>query len=246
LRVEEDIPEIVFDLKQGSAIDFIVYDQAKQRFDLDPKAVEAILNASANTGLILNIGEPKIGKSFLLNKAMDLDRGYLEGSKGIKMWSKPFYREEEDLYLFFVDVQGLGTDEKFSDFIWMLSFLVGTIVIYNSKGDINDKTFECMKPLANMTRSLKISQDEVENGYMMSYYAPKLIWVIKDFRDVEDANGKPMSPDKYLETSLLELSANNRTNNIKKFLTAVMKEHTCVTFPPFSKIDQVFNRIYLC
>lgn len=240
IQIQEEIPEIMFDLKSGSAIDLIKYNRANQKFELDQKAADVILAVEGNAGFIFNIGEPKIGKSYLLNGAMDLDRGFAEKDRGVRMWTKPFYREEENLHLFFVDIQGFDMDDKFANFVWLLSFLVGTIVIYSSSGEISDKTYEGLKPLEFVAKTLRISSDNVENDYMMSYYAPKLVWLLKDFRPIEDANGKPMQADKYLGSSLLEKSTNQRATSIKKFLTTIMKEQTCVTFNGYTKSDPSF------
>lgn len=220
-------------MSDGSPIDLINYDKASQRFELNPKAVETILEVGGNTGLIFNIGEPKIGKSYLLNRVMDLKRGFQENSRGMKLWSKPFYREDENLFLFFIDAQGFDSDSNFANFVWSLSFLTGTIVLYNSKGNITEKTFDALKPLEHVAAALKISPDSVENSYMMSYYAPKLIWVLKDHRAIEDVNGKPMQPDKYLETSLLEQSSNAHSVAVKKFITNIVRERCCVAFGNF-------------
>ena len=56
---------------------------------------------------MFNIGEKSVGKSFLFNLALDLDfrnKYFRKNEKGIKIWSKPFYREEENLSIYFVDV----------------------------------------------------------------------------------------------------------------------------------------------
>ena len=99
--MEEDIPEITFDLRDGEPLDLVFYDRASQRFELNPRAVEMVLDIPGVAGMVFNMGEPKIGKTLLLNTVMDLDRGFPENSRGMKIWTKPFYREEENLYLFF-------------------------------------------------------------------------------------------------------------------------------------------------
>lgn len=171
---------------------------------------------------------------------MDLERGFSANAKGAKIWSKPFYREDENLYLFFVDVQGFDRDEKFSNFIWMLSFLVGTIILYNSKEDISEQTFKRLQPLNYILTALKLSPDDIENNYMMSYYAPKLIWVLKDYRKVENREGKALQPDQYLESCLSEPISDPQIIAIKKFLTNVIKERTCVAFNPLTNVDELF------
>lgn len=50
---------------------------------------------------------------------------------------------------------------------------------------------------------IQLSQDPSENEYSLSYYAPKFIWLIKDFdiRD-RDENGNLLTPNLYLEQSI--------------------------------------------
>lgn len=219
----------------------MTYDRASQRFEINPQAIECILEMNGTVGLIFNIGEPKIGKTFLINEVMDLDAGFPEQGKGIKIWTRPFFRDDENLFLFFVDVQGLDNDERFANFVWMMSFLVGTIVLYQSQGDITERTFDNLAPLNFVSTALRLSADEIENSYMMSYYAPKLIWVLKDHRRVENSEGKLLQSDQYLESCLLEPSNNPEITAIKRFVSGITKERTCVAFGPFSNIDDLYS-----
>lgn len=62
---------------------------------------------NGNIGFVFMMGEKGNGKSCLLNNIIDISGlayGFPERTKGIKMWTRPLYREEEFLNLFFVDV----------------------------------------------------------------------------------------------------------------------------------------------
>ena len=83
-------------MADGEAIDLIYYDRGRQSFEFNQEAVQLIMNVSGNTGLIFNIGEANCGKSFTLNQVMDVD-GLRERDKGMKLWSKAFYRDDENL-----------------------------------------------------------------------------------------------------------------------------------------------------
>ena len=188
-----------------------------------------IMGVSGNTGLIFNIGEQGCGKSFLLNQVMDVE-GFQPKEKGIKLWSKAFYRDDENLNLFFVDVEGFGKDEKFNNFVWSLAFLTGTIIIYSSNG-MEEHNLALMNSFEFLNKFLVISNDEVENGYMMSYYAPKFIWLAKDHLIEErDTNGKQMLPDKYMEMILNEETNNPSIEYTKRFLINIIKDRTCISF----------------
>lgn len=74
---------------------------------MNPEAAELLFESGNKIGFIFNIGDKNIGKSFLLNEALNLDvwnRAFGENMEGIKFWTKPFYKEEDDLAIFFVDV----------------------------------------------------------------------------------------------------------------------------------------------
>ena len=54
------------------------------------------------------------------------------------MWTEPFYKKEDNLIIFFVDVEGFGTDENFSNFIWILAFMLSSCIIYSSRGKVSE------------------------------------------------------------------------------------------------------------
>ncbi len=96
-RIEKEIPEIIYDLHEGESMDFIYYDEAAKKFQINPEVAEIIFDQGGTAGFIFNIGEENIGKTFLLNNALDLDMKsnyFTEEEKGIKIWTKPFYKLE--------------------------------------------------------------------------------------------------------------------------------------------------------
>ena len=77
--IEEDIPDIEFDLEGGSRQVLIDYDPATRKFWV-PEAALNVASGHQEIGqyeegvcLVSFIGEPNCGKSFLLNKVMRLD-----------------------------------------------------------------------------------------------------------------------------------------------------------------------------
>lgn len=71
--------------------------------------------------------------------ALDLDtRGscFQQQDFGIKIWTQPFFKAEDNLSIFFIDVQGLTDDDTFfANFVWLLSFFMGSVVFYSTKSD---------------------------------------------------------------------------------------------------------------
>jgi hypothetical protein len=237
VKVRSFVPEITFSLNEGQSLDLLFYDQASQAFQINEQAMEVLLQYGGNVGFIMNLGQKGVGKSFLLNNVMDLDpshNAFQEREKGIKMWTKPLFREEEFVYLFFVDVQGFDSDWNFKNFIWTFSFLLGSIVLYSTKGSLNDKTFEDLNSLGFVSQNLILAEDPTENEYLLSYYSPKVIWLLKDFQE-SGQEGKSFSPEKYLEATLHEVNreeANNQSvGYVKNFLINAFKDRSCINFP---------------
>ena len=232
------IPEITFNLNDGQFIDLFFYDQASQQFELNSDAAELFLQYGGNIGFVFNIGQKSTGKSFLINHLMDLDAGqnaFPEHTRGINIWTKPLFRETEFLYLFFVDVQGFDSDANFHNFAWLLSFLLGTIVLYTSVGALDDQSWSDLASFEFLSQRLIIAENTFENDYSLSYYAPKFIWLLKEF-DAPLTDGKVLPAEKYLEGAIFESDRNNSpaANYARQFLLNAFKDRSCVTFPPLN------------
>lgn len=245
-KVRSFIPEITFNLSDGQPIDLFFYDQASQSFQINADAMQLLLEYESNIGFIVNIGQRSIGKSYLLNQVMDLEPNssrFRERERGVKLWTRPLYREEEFVYLFFIDVQGFDNDWNFRHFVWSFAFLLGTLVLYSTHGPITDRNFEELDSFAYLSQNIVFSEDEVENEYLMSYYAPKLIWLLKDFEEI-DENGKSAPPDKYLESVIRDAHRNQLQNPAvsyaKNFIINIFKDRCCINFPP-SSVPVQFN-----
>jgi hypothetical protein len=245
-KVRSFVPEITFNLNEGQPIHLFFYDQASQSFEINADAMQLLLEYEGNIGFIVNIGQRGVGKSYLLNQVMDLEANsnrFRERERGVKIWTRPLFREEEFVHLFFVDVQGFENDWNFRHFIWSFSFLLGTLVLYSTHGPITEKSFEELDSFAYLSQNIVFSDDEVENEYLMSYYAPKLIWLLKDFEEI-DENGKPSPPDKYLESMLRDANRNQLQNQAvsytKNFIINTFKDPCCINFPP-SSVPIQFN-----
>jgi hypothetical protein len=237
-KVRSFVPDITFSLGDGQSIDLLLYDQASQSFQINSEAMEMLLQYAGNIGFIINMGQKGVGKSFLLNQAMDLNPGYgsfRERERGIKIWTRPLYRDEEYVYLFFIDIEGTENDWNFKNFVWTLSYLLGTVVIYSTQGPIDERTFEDLSSLVFVAQNIFLAEDPTENEYLLSYYAPKLIWLLKDFEEF-DTNGKQSSADAYLESALRDITREygdaQTINFIKNFIINSFKDRTCINFPP--------------
>ena len=245
-KVRSFVPEITFNLRDGQPIDLLFYDQASQSFQINADAMQLLLEHEGNLGFIVNLGQRNIGKSYLLNQVMDLESNssrFRETDRGIKRGTRPLSREEEFVYLFFIDVHGFDNDWSFRHFVWSFAFLLGTLVLYSTHGPISDRNFEELDSFSFLSQNIVFSENEIENEYLMSYYAPKLIWILKDFEEI-DENGKSSPPDKYLESVLRDVHRNQLSNEAvsyaKNFVINTFKDRCCINFPP-STVPIQFN-----
>jgi hypothetical protein len=237
-KIRSFVPDITFNLNDGQSIDLFFYDQASQSFQINNEAMEMLLQYAGNIGFIVNIGQKGIGKSFLFNQAMGLEPAYSsfqEGGRGIKIWTRPLYREEEFVYLFFVDVEGNDNDWNFKNFAWTFAYLLGTLVVYSTQGQLNEQAFEELSSMVYIAQNVFLAEDPNENEYLLSYYSPKLIWLLKDFQN-SDANGTQFSAEAYLESALREINRGYEDTQtisfIKNFIINSFKDRTCINFPP--------------
>ena len=235
-KIKAFIPDIAINLSDGNLIDLLFYDQASQKFSPNQEALEIILDSTGNVGLVFNFGHSSIGKSFTLNHVLDLPASgncLTERTKGIKIWTKPLYRDTENLYLFFVDVQGFSSDDFFKDFVWLFAFLLGTTIIYSTSGQLDDDIWNDFSSFDFISKTLILSENPVENDYLISYYSPKLIWLMKDTNIPTNSDGRPISADKYLENSIYSNSQYD-INFFKNFFVNSFKDRCPVVFPPVS------------
>lgn len=231
-KVRPFVPEITFALNNGQALDLLFYDQASQSFQLNQDVVQMLLDVVGHVGFIFNIGEQGIGKTFTLNHIMDLPphSGLQERTRGIKIWNKPLFKDSEHLYLYFVDVQGFSGDQVFRDFVWFMAFFLGTIVIYSTSGPIDDHTWRDMSSFDFIANRFILSEDPAENEYLISYYAPKLIWLLRDL-PLPAMDSRTGAPDKYVENSLYEQTREDHSF-VKTFFSNTFKDRTTVSFTP--------------
>ena len=232
-KVKAFIPDITLSLSDGQLIDLLSYDQASQNFTPNAQALEVLLEPVGNVGLIFNIGHPSVGKSFTLNHVMDLMPGQnrlTERTKGVRMWTKPLFRDTENLFLFFVDVQGFTGDDFFKDFVWLFTFLLGTTVLYSTSGPVDDSIWNDFSSFDFISKNLVLSDNPAENDYLISYYSPKFIWLMKDLV-LPVSEGRPVAAEKYLEDSLYQ-NSNYDVAFFKAFLVSSFKDRSAVAFPP--------------
>lgn len=244
-RIEGDIPQISFDVSSGRAIDFISFDRASQSFVLHEEVNDLLLDYQGKIAFVFNLGERQMGKSFLLNKILDLEPGncFPQNAKGLKIWSTACVKDSEDLSIFFVDCPSGGGDKQLELFVWSLAFLVGSVVMLNTLGPLDKDTWANLETIDMLKRKILFSEDEMENEYSLSHVAPRLIWLMRDFEiTFKDANNRLMTAENYLDMELRDDQDGETINDRKLTLINVFKERLAFALPRPSEEPVNFNQ----
>ncbi|KAL4433549.1 hypothetical protein ABPG74_002946 [Tetrahymena malaccensis] len=250
--------------EKPSAICLIQFHQDSNRMELGSRAIEILEKYSDHKiSFVSIVGLYRSGKSALLNKLLDIRQG--EGFKvddsvnactmGIWMWSNPEYNEKDDLYIFFIDTEGLQSVEQTQDHdikIFTLTMLISSFFIYNSKGVIDETSINQLGLVTKLTKNIAVNEygDKMDE-YMLAQYTPKFLWILRDFSlELQDQKGRRISANQYLENCLMEdgntkVSANK---NVRKAILSYFKDRSCLTMvKPISEEDKlkVMDRLQL-
>ena len=194
----KDQPIQLIDLKEDGTLEI-----SEQALDF--------LSALSNQKIsILSINGPQgQGKSVLANTFIEQFKFKCSGgTSGIWMWGTPIELENKSK-LIIIDTQGIKKDDPASLKIGILSLLLSTCFIYNTKNEINDTTIELFSMLTDMANKIGIDSEESSGDNhleLLGEFFPQLIWTIRDYKNEKDANI-------YLEE---KMNANAKGANIKK------------------------------
>lgn len=157
---------------------------------LNSKAMEA-LQALARPQVITCIGFARLGKSFLMNQLCGRDCFPVSAGVSICTQGLNIAIDGQTVY---VDTEGLagmagGPDHDAK--IFLLAFLLSSVLLYCSKGVIDEPSINQLSFVTQLTSSLQ------------SDNKPGLVWLLKDFAlDLRTVSGQEMSPQEYLRKAL--------------------------------------------
>ena len=129
----------------GEALPLVTID-GDGKFSSHPETIKLLRQQKQNIGVVAVAGLYRTGKSYLLNlltKKSSGGNGFAVGSsvnactKGIWIWSEPIYDEEKNIWVYYIDTEGLGStsrSETHDSRIFALSILLSSFFIYNSRG----------------------------------------------------------------------------------------------------------------
>ncbi|NXX96884.1 GBP1 protein, partial [Centropus bengalensis] len=103
-------------------------------------------------------------------------------------------------------------DTKNDTWIFVLTILLSSTLIYNSKGTIDQQALEQLHYVMKLTERVKLkaapeeSEGDLEEAEQLVPFLPTFVWAVRDFTLQLERGRKDISEDEYLEFAL-ELDA---------------------------------------
>nr|AAI39510.1 Si:ch211-250m6.1 protein [Danio rerio] len=191
------------------------------------------------------VGLYRTGKSFLMNRLAGKRTGFALSSnikpktEGIWMWCVP-HPTKAGTSLVLLDTKGLGDvekgDSKRDTYIFSLTVLLSSTLVYNSRGVIDNKAMEELQYVTELIEHIKVTPDEdADDCTAFAKFFPHFIWCLRDFTLELKLDGKDLTEDEYLEFAL-----KLRPGTLKKVMMYNLPREciqkffpcrTCFTFP---------------
>ncbi|XP_077303069.1 guanylate-binding protein 1-like isoform X2 [Lithobates pipiens] len=138
------------------------------------------------------------------------------------MWCVP-HPTMKDHALVLLDTEGLGNvrkgDRKNDLKIFCLSVLLSSVLVYNSRGTIDEDAVEKLRFVGELAGMIKVKSKDNENdeGQFCRHF-PAFIWAVRDFTLMLELDGKEITEDEYLENALLpqEWESTEGTSNLQE------------------------------
>lgn len=181
------------------------------RYEVCPEGAK-VLERYGSRGIAVAsmAGLYRTGKSFLLNLLSERSQKGLAPFKvggtsracteGLWLWGEPMDAggDKASPLLALIDCEGFGSTEsdKTRDAQLMtLCALLSSVLMLNTKGALNEGMFN------SLALTCKFAEHVEERGNEAN--RPALLWILRDFMlELQDAGGRPTTPDEYLEQAL--------------------------------------------
>ncbi|KAK2488601.1 hypothetical protein MC885_011079 [Smutsia gigantea] len=232
----------------------------EEQLSVNQKALQILENISQPVVVVAIAGLYRTGKSYLMNRLAGKNHGFQLGSsvrcktRGIWMWcvSHPL---KPNHTLVLLDTEGLGDmekgDSRNDSWIFALTVLLSSILIYNSMGTINHLALEQLHFITELTELIRIKSSSSSDGILedsakfVSFF-PDFIWAVRDFMLEMKINDTPISDDEYLEDALKLIPGTNRqiqnSNMPRECIRLFFPKRKCFVFDrPTSDRKMLFH-----
>ncbi|XP_067874564.1 guanylate-binding protein 1-like [Heterodontus francisci] len=181
-------------------------------FRVNQEAVSILSEISQPVVVVAIVGLYRTGKSYLMNRLAQKQRGFSLGStiqsqtKGIWMWCVP-HPLNPNHCLVLLDTEGLGDvekgDESNDSWIFALAVLLSSMLVYNSMGTIDQYAMEKLHYITELTELIKVkSAGEDDETLEFARFFPAFVWSVRDFTLQLVHEGKKVTEDEYLNIAL--------------------------------------------
>ncbi|XP_051497525.1 guanylate-binding protein 1-like [Apus apus] len=213
------------------------------------EALQLLSKVSQPVVVVAITGPYRTGKSYLMNRLAGERRGFSLGSsvqsqtKGIWMWCVRHPRRPGHT-LVLLDSEGLSdakkSDTKNDTWIFVLTVLLSSTMIYNSKGTIDQNAMDQLHYVTKLTERIKLkaapkkSEDELDDSHTFVSFFPTFVWAVRDFTLQLQVDGEEISEDGYLE-DILKLKAGSSPetqlyNHPRECIRQFFPERKCFVF----------------
>ncbi|XP_068280610.1 guanylate-binding protein 1-like [Nyctibius grandis] len=221
------------------------------------EALQVLSEVTQPVVVVAIAGLYRTGKSYLMNRLARQRKGFSLGSsvqshtKGIWMWCVP-HPCKPGHTLVLLDTEGQGDvekgDNKNDTWIFVLTVLLSSTLIYNSKGTIDQQAMDQLHYVVKLSEHINLkaapekSEDELKDSEKFVLFFPTFVWAVRDFTLRLKLNGKEISEDEYLENAL-KLKAGSspeieRYNQPRECIRQFFPGRKCFVFdPPARKRD---------
>ncbi|NWW51483.1 GBP4 protein, partial [Pedionomus torquatus] len=101
----------------------------------------------------------------------------------------------------------LQGDTRNDTWIFVLTALLSSSLIYNSRGTIDQQALDQLHYVMKLAEQVTLkaapgqTEDEGESGKVAPFF-PAFVWAVRDFTLQLEVDGKEISEDEYLESAL--------------------------------------------
>ncbi|XP_028679146.2 guanylate-binding protein 1-like [Erpetoichthys calabaricus] len=202
----------------------LIENTAKNELQVNQEALTLLQAIKQPLVVVAIVGLYRTGKSFLMNKLAGSHTGFPLGStiqsqtKGVWMWCVP-HPNKSGHTLVLLDTEGLGDvekgDQKNDTWLFVLAVLLSSTLVYNSMGTINNDAVQNLHYVTEMSNYIKVKSDTqaTDDPKELADLFPTFVWAVRDFSLELILNGETISPDDYLENSLIEKPDKNEAYN---------------------------------